>query len=238
MRKHSGLFTDTDYQVLNQIALSSDYLSAYEISTLFGKNSYSHIHKSCKKLVDNEMLKSDDLINERNAPKKVFQLTFRGFCLIMAERERESKLYPPSEFPDKIEKFILLLKRWKHLNEGIECFYTIFMKILDLKLDPQIIIRVMWSFEKECHTTLVMGLLLDFQREKHPKDEPVNEEIYFWKYLIEYVLTLPVKTDYAISFEDIIENFKGSPGMDVLKTQMNEKMREGKAMANCYKKYF
>jgi len=236
--KHSIELTPTDLRILRMIAFSSTSYSAYEISSTFGENSYSHVHKSCRKMVEMDLLKSDEMTNERNAPKKVFRLSLWGFCCVMNHVYKEMKsCHQRSEMDDILDKLILLMRQWKHLHDGIECYAALFTKIEELDQNP---FDAMQGLVEVCNRAVLTHFL--YKQHMTEKNIDITNSVFgedhFLGILILTVLTIPGKTKYMISFDDIIEIFKNSSAIDILKELMEEQIKEGELINQSYKKYF
>jgi hypothetical protein len=78
------------------------------------------------------MLESDDIRNDRNAPKKVFRITLLGFCGFVTQSEL-FKSVDPNDVEFSTQK--QFLKTWKHLHESIESYYILFLKTMNKEKD-------------------------------------------------------------------------------------------------------
>jgi len=223
--------------IIVRVAQSPEKLSAWDFQDI---GYYANVHNSCKKLVDDGMLESDSLKNKKGASKKVFQLTLRGFCKLI-ESIPYDNLFPNSKKPDcPYENFTLFLERWKHLHEGIECFYILLMKFQDEKKFIGIGNFGINGFLDVCSESIKWDDSTRKARKIIPADIPENDtlENIFWGVLIKQILRLPAEMEYAISFDDIAEIFENTSGTNEFKWQIEMRLKECDGLYRWYKKYY
>lgn len=191
-------------------------------------------------MIEDGMLEYDFIKNIKGAPKKVFRLGLRGFCYMVSEGNIFPNTYAAAFRTDgKLNSFTSFLEQWKHLHEGIECFYILFMKYREQTDFTEAVKKMLLVFREACSTSYNwrrFRIVGNSGLTGITEDSPI--ENVFWNYLIKNLLTLPKKTGYAISFDDIVEIFNNSPGLLELKVQMDQILMESNALSSCYKKYF
>jgi hypothetical protein len=129
-------FSENELHILNVIALSSEFVTAYELRTKMAKD-YSTIHKTCKKLIDECILDTITDYNDKNAPKKFLKFTLFGFCVFVTQCkwffdiESDGSEDIIAEYDDIYSKQKQFLKRWKHLHEAFDWYYTCYLKLFE-----------------------------------------------------------------------------------------------------------
>ncbi len=234
---------ETDYRIIEQIALSLKPISALDISKSFGKNSYSHVHKACDHLVEIGAIEFEKTTNKRNAPKKIFRLTNAGFFRFVNGSDLFSKLDSLSYYPDeKLKIVISLFEQWKHLHEGIECFYNLLMKFRNQKNEfPNGVVNDILSvFHIACCRNFIMCAHWHKQRIAGKDGFDFSDQQFFvLDEFIYHAMKLPGETNGLISYEDIVEFFKDtSSGKKILKESIEKEFTIREGLNRCYQKYF
>jgi len=227
--------TETDIRIIKQIAFSPQPISAYEISKSVGKNSYSHIQKACKELLGEQIIEFEDRINERNAPKKVFRLTLRGFCIFVVFSDVFKKEGCDAEYSDdELEIINSFFERWKHLHEGIEGSHALFLKFLNSNIKIGIMLE---AFKKAIGKTFVADMVqMEYDGGNLKISDSFAYKRLYWDNLIKSFLDLSRETYFSL--DDIIEIFKNSSGKGYLIEEMENRIRYSEELISCYQKYF
>jgi hypothetical protein len=241
----------TEFRIIEQIALSPQPISAFEISKVFGENNYSHVHKVCKNLIEDCVIESENSINKRNAPKKVFRLTMRGFCLFVLHAELFKKHGWGTEYSEEeLQNLNSFFERWKYLHAGIEIFYSLFIKYqipeegYKFSHAGEIIDAFGCVIGKAFHTDMYLWKKKEESGDLSPTPDPLAYKRFFWDYFVKNLLDLPRKTTHDISYDDIVEIFRSnltnenSLAMNTLVDELESRKIDGEEASRCYKKYF
>jgi hypothetical protein len=234
---------ETELRIIEQIALSSIPISVFEISKSFGESSYSHVHKTCKELIEDGVLESITSTNRRNAPKKILRLSMRGFCLFVAEGALFKKVGSGEQYSDgELKKIHTFIELWENLHPGVGIF-GILLKKYQKDWDYQI----NEAFKRATGKAFIFDMIMSEKKETDISFKDDNPQrwaymYHYWETLIEEFLDLPRNTD--IPLDDIIETFRDNSGdhLDTMMSRLEDQMEMRKMAAEeilrCYKKYF
>jgi hypothetical protein len=243
LEKHRIDLSKTDMRVLEKILVSSERLCSQEISKDFGERSGSHIHKSCKHLLNSGLLEPDYQKNVKNAQKILLQPTLLGFCYFVSFSEIFSGFYEYPPQPEKIQEVCRYLDKWKHLDDGIGCFLSLFMYSQFPREDYEIGNIIITALGEACIKTIQIVNIIHEHDERTGKSDTKTGgsrtvSIFFKRMLLENILTLPTSTGFVIDCHKIVQTFSTSTCKHELQLQMEAKIREGQDIASAYKDYF
>jgi hypothetical protein len=227
------MFSENEMLILSKIAISSDSVTAYDLSITLGRD-YSTIHKTCKKLIGAGVLEPSTETNDKNAPKKILRFTLWGFCLFI----RETILF----FLDAhltTQQQVQVLKNWNYLHESLGWIYSFVVKVPDEREREDILYRFdFWV----CRDIIDLGLSRAFDGTKciwRQRTIPeifelidsqlynvVLEELFFWFILSRGTTKLaPIPLDEMVG---IIK--KSEKGESIIKSYVYGKFNECKAL--------